>query len=324
MDRLNVGVIGVGHLGQHHARLYAHFPDTQLIGIVDLDRDRAKAIARQYNIPVFPNVQALLGEVDAISVAVPTAAHRNVVQRCLEAGVHVLVEKPLASTIDEARDLVDCASQRGVILQVGHIERFNPVMDVIRPFVQSPVFIECHRLAPYQVRGTDVDVVLDLMIHDLDLILSLNVGETKYVEGVGVKMQSSQVDCANARMTFSSGCFVSLTASRLSTSRLRTMHLFQSDLSLSVDFQSRHGLVYRRTDSSGGESAVIKETIQGTDEEPLKRELRAFVRSIQSGVSHGVSGEQGLHALELASAINESIRTAHASERFTRQTCSSG
>ena len=323
MDRLKVGVIGVGHLGQHHVRLYSQFSDTQLMGIVDLDRDRAEAIGQRHGAPVFSHVKELLGVVDAVSVAVPTSHHREVVQTCLEVGVHVLVEKPLASTVAEARAMVEFANHRGLVLQVGHVERFNPVMDGIRKVIHTPGFIECHRLAPYQPRGTDVDVVLDLMIHDLDLILSLNLGEPEKVEAAGVTVLSSQIDFANARVEFSGGCIVSFTASRMSTGRLRKMRLFQSDLYLSVDFQSRKGFGYRRTVLSGGESSVIEESIQGNDEEPLKRELHAFVQSVQSGVSLGVSGEEGLRALELAHAINESILKAGLREPFTQRAGSS-
>lgn len=323
MDQLNVGVIGVGHLGQHHARLYAQFPDTKLVGIADLDRDRAEAIGQQHDAPVFSNLQELLGAVDAMSVAVPTTHHREVVLSCLNAGVHVLVEKPLASTVDDARDMVACAKQHGLILQVGHVERFNPVMDVVRGIVQTPGFIECHRLASYQPRGTDVDVVLDLMIHDLDLILSLNLGDITQVEAVGVAVLSSQVDFANARVEFSGGSIVNFTASRMSTGRLRKMRLFQSDLYLSVDFQTRQGVVYRRADHVNDMSSVVEESIQGTDEEPLKRELQAFVRSVQSGMSHGVSGEEGLRALELAYAIIDSIHQSGSPEPFSHRVGSS-
>jgi predicted dehydrogenase len=317
MDRLKVGVIGVGHLGQHHARLYSQCPDAELIGITDLDGKRAEAIGQQHGTPVFTQVKELLDVVDAVSVAVPTSYHRDVVQLCLEAGVHVLVEKPVASTVTDARAMVEQASQRGLILQVGHVERFNPVMDEIRNIVRAPGFIECHRLAPFQPRGTDVDVVLDLMIHDLDLILSLNLGETKKVEAVGVAVLSSQIDFANARVEFSDGCIVSFTASRMSTGRLRKMRLFQSDLYLSVDFQSRQGLGYRRTVLEGGEPSVVEEPIQGNDEEPLKRELHAFVRSVQLDEQHGVSGEEGLRALELAHAINDSIHKASSPKSLT-------
>ncbi len=323
MDQLKVGVIGVGHLGQHHARLYSQFPDTELVGIADLDRNRAEAIGRQHGVPVLPNLHELLDVVDAVSVAVPTTHHREVVQSCLEAGVHVLVEKPLASTVEDAKAMVAFAQQQGLILQVGHVERFNPVMDVVRGIVHAPGFIECHRLASYQPRGTDVDVVLDLMIHDLDLILSLNLGEITQVEAVGVAVLSSRVDFANARVEFSGGGIVNFTASRMSTGRLRKMRLFQSDLYLSVDFQTRQGIVYRRANLSNEMSSVVEESIQGNDEEPLKRELQAFVQSIQSGMSHGVSGEEGLHALELAHDIIDAIHKSGSPEPFSQSMSSS-
>ena len=317
MDPLKVGVIGVGHLGQHHARLYSQLPESQLVGILDVDHDRAEAIGKQYNAPILSDIQSLLKQVEAVSVAVPTSYHHVVVQTCLEAGVHVLVEKPLASTVGEARSLVEYAKQRGVMLQVGHVERFNPVMDVVRGIVRHPGFIECHRLAPYQPRGTDVDVVLDLMIHDLDLILSLQLGEVRQVEAVGVAVLSSRVDFANARVEFSDGCIVSFTASRMSTGRLRKMRLFQSDLYLSVDFQTRQGIVYRRSNPAVEESSVIEEAIKGSDEESLKRELQAFVRSVRSGTSQGVSGEEGLRAMELAHAIIDSIHAVSSPASMT-------
>ncbi|MDT7041818.1 Gfo/Idh/MocA family oxidoreductase [Candidatus Nitronereus thalassa] len=316
MDKLRVGVIGVGHLGQHHARLYSQFSDVQLMGITDLDPDRASVIGQQHGVAVIPDMEALLKLVDAVSVAVPTSYHRAVVMRCLEAGVHVLVEKPLASLVEDAQAMVHFANQQGLTLQVGHVERFNPIMDVIRGIVRAPGFIECHRLAPYQLRGTDVDVVLDLMIHDLDLILSLKLGDAKKVEAVGVAVLSSRVDFANARVEFSDGCIVSFTASRMSTGRLRKMRLFQSDLYLSVDYQSRQGIVYRRVQAASQESTVVEESIRGNEEEPLKRELLAFVQSIQTGISSGVSGEEGLAAMELAQKIIASIHKTSAPDRL--------
>jgi predicted dehydrogenase len=319
MDQLKVGVIGVGHLGQHHARIYSQSPDVLLVGITDLDPERANAIGQQHGATVFPDMEELLGVVDAVSVAVPTSHHREVVLKCLEAGVNVLVEKPLASSVEDARAMVHSANQRGLTLQVGHVERFNPVMDVIRGIVQAPGFIECHRLAPYQLRGTDVDVVLDLMIHDLDLILSLKLGEAQKVDAVGVTVLSSQVDFANARVEFSGGCIVNFTASRMSTGRLRKMRLFQSDLYLSVDYQTRQGIVYRRTYGGPQESAVVEESIRGNEEEPLKRELQAFVQSVQSGISSGVSGVEGLVAMELAQKIIASIHKSSAPDRLTQR-----
>lgn len=310
MKTLKVGVIGVGYLGQHHARIYAELPQTHLVGVADIDHDRAAEIGNRFGAAIFSDYQELLGRVDAVSVAVPTLQHHEIVQGCLQAGVHVLVEKPIASTLEEGRQMVQSARRNGLVLHVGHVERFNPVRDLIQDLIRDPRFIECHRLAPFQLRGTDVDVVLDLMIHDVDLILSFGLGQVKTVDAVGVKVLSSQVDFANARVEFSDGCIVNFTASRMSTGRLRKMRLFQENLYLSVDYQSRQGIMYRQTGLPTGEPSVIEESIQAGEEEPLKRELEAFVQSIQTGASGGVSGEEGVAALEVAQAIIHSIHGA--------------
>lgn len=308
MELINVGVIGVGHLGQHHARIYSELPQTRLVGVADLDRSRRAEIGNRCGVPQFEDYRSLFGQVDAVSVAVPTLQHRDVVLDCLDAGVHVLVEKPLAVTPDEGRQMIDRSRQKGLVLHVGHVERFNPVRDLVRDLLTYPRFIECHRLAPFQPRGTDVDVVLDLMIHDVDLMLSFGLGLVNNVEAVGIEVLSSQVDFAHARVEFDKGCVVNLTASRVSTGRLRKMRLFQEDLYLSVDFLSRQGIMYRRAKGTAAESFVQEETIQAGDEEPLKRELQAFVQALQSGKPGGVSGEEGLAALELVHTIIQSIR----------------
>lgn len=308
MELMNVGVIGVGHLGQHHARIYSELPQTRLVGVVDVDQVRRGEIGNRLGVAQFADHRALLGQVDAVSVAVPTLQHAEVVSECLAAGVHVLVEKPIAATPEEGRRMVDQAERKGLVLHVGHVERFNPVGDLIRDRLSNPKYIECHRLAPFQPRGTDVDVVRDLMIHDVDLILSFGLGRIKEVEAVGIPVLSSQVDFAHARLACDNGCVVNLTASRISTGRLRKMRLFQEHLYLSVDFLSRRGLVYRQGETAG--SDVQEESIQAGDEEPLKRELEAFVQAIQSGTPGGVSGEEGLAALELVHTIMHSIRGA--------------
>ena len=306
MQLINVGVIGVGHLGQHHARIYSELPQTRLVGVADLDETRRAEVGNRFGAAHFGDYRNLLGQVDAVSVAVPTLQHREVVLDCLDAGVHVLVEKPLAVTPDEGRQMIDRAQQKGLVLHVGHVERFNPVRDLVQDLLSSPRFIECHRLAPFQPRGTDVDVVLDLMIHDVDLILSFGLGKVSKVEAVGTAVLSPQVDFAHARVEFDKDCVVNLTANRVSTGRLRKMRLFQERLYLSVDFLSRRGIVYRQVPSD--ESFVQEETVQAGDEEPLKRELQAFAQVIQVGTAGGVSGEEGLAALELVHAIKRSIR----------------
>ena len=307
MGVMKTGVIGVGHLGQHHARIYSELPQTRLVGVADIDQPRRTEIGDRFGAAHFGDYRSLLSQVDAVSVAVPTLQHREVVLDCLEAGVHVLVEKPIAATPEEGRQMVRHAKQNGLVLHVGHVERFNPVRDLVRDRISNPRFIECHRLAPFQPRGTDVNVVLDLMIHDVDLILSFGLGQVKSVEAVGIAVLSPQVDFAHARVEFNEGCVVNLTASRMSTGRLRKMRLFQEHLYLSVDFLSRQGIVYRQTDPATGESSVQEESIQAGDEEPLKRELQAFVQAIQTSVPAGVSGEEGLAALELVHAIIDSI-----------------
>ena len=306
MEVIKTGVIGVGHLGQHHVRIYSELPQTRLTGVADLDLDRGSEIGNRFGVDHFGDYRDLLDQVNAVSVAVPTLQHREVVLGCLEAGVHVLVEKPIAATPEEGRQMVALAKQNSLVLHVGHVERFNPVRDLVQGLLSNPRFIECHRLAPFQPRGTDVDVVLDLMIHDVDLILSFGLGRVSTVEAVGIAVLSPQVDFAHARLEFDKKCIVNLTASRVSTGRLRKMRLFQERLYLSVDFLSRQGIVYRQVPAN--ESSVREETIQAGEEEPLKRELQAFVQAIHTGAPGGVSGEEGLAALELVHAINQSIR----------------
>lgn len=308
MKRVRVGVIGVGHLGQHHARLYAALSGAKLVGVNDTDSERTRLVAERYHVPAQARLSALLEQVDAVSVAVPTSAHYAVAKTCLEAGVHVLVEKPIAVTPAEARELVGLARAKGLVLQVGHIERFNPVIRAVRPHVRRPGFIECHRLSPFGERGTDVDVVLDLMIHDLDMVLSLEPGPVEEVRAAGVPVLSSTVDIANARIAFGSGCVANLTASRVSTTRLRRLRLFQRDTYISVDYQTRQGVICRRVVGPGSRAEIKVEQVQGGDEEPLKLELEAFLKTIVAGTRPPVSGEDGAAAVELAHQVLDAVK----------------
>lgn len=303
MKDLRIGVIGVGYLGQHHARIYKSLPHAHLVGVADLDSKRANTIGTQHHVLAFSDFRLLIDQVDAVSVAVPTLDHFPVVKECLAAGVHVLVEKPIASTIDEGRELVDLASCEGLTLQVGHIERFNPVMELILPRIKNPGFVECHRLAPFQPRGTDIDVILDLMIHDLDIILSFGLGKISNVEAVGVSVLSPNIDFSNARIEFESGCVANLTASRVSTGHLRKIRLFQLDEYISADYQSRRGIFYRRAYGDDGRSSVKTEHLHGDNEEPLKRELDAFIHAVRNSSTPLVSGEDGTASLELAHKV---------------------
>jgi len=307
-NQLKVGVIGVGHLGQHHARIYSTLPNTTLVAVLDLDKARGQLIAKRYHVTFCENLANLLPQVHAVSVAVPTSAHYPIVKTCLEAELHVLVEKPITSTIDEGNELVRLAKEKQVVLQVGHIERFNPVVDVARPYIDHPGFIECHRLGPFQPRGTDVDVVLDLMIHDLDMVLSFNLGHVQQVEAVGMPVFTKIIDIANARIEFSRGCVANLTASRVSTGRLRKLRVFHPDRYLSVDYQAREAIIHQRVQTQGSDSAIRTHHLRGEDDEPLRRELLSFVNSVQNRTECLVPGEQGVASLELAHRVLEAIR----------------
>ena len=307
MTPIRAGVIGVGHLGQHHARLYASLPGSQLIGVVDQSIERAQVVAERHGARVFRTADELLPHVDVVSIAVPTSGHYAVVQACLNAGKHVLVEKPIAITLEEAQELVQLAKQRGCCLQVGHSERFNPIMAMMRPFIGQPVFIECHRLSSFSERGIDVDVVLDLMIHDLDLVLSLNPGPVEEVRAAGVAVLSSSIDIANARIQFQSGCVANLTSSRVSTNKMRRLRLFQRDNYLSIDFQTRQGMICRRNAKAGERPAVEVEQFQGGDEEPLKLQLESFLHAAGTGTRPVVSGEDGAAAVDIAHQVLRAI-----------------
>ena len=309
MTPLRAGVIGVGHLGQHHARLYASLPGSQLVGVCDQSAERAKTVAERHGVRSWTSLEDLLPQVDVVSVAVPTSAHYAVAKACLLAGKHVLIEKPIAVTCGEAHELVHLAKQGGRCLQVGHSERFNPIMQVMRPHIGRPVFIECHRLSSFSERGTDVDVVLDLMIHDLDMVLSFNPGPVEDVQAAGVPVLSSTIDIANARIQFKSGCVANLTVSRVSTNKMRRLRLFQRDNYVSIDFQTRQGMVCRREGKEGQRPTITVEQLQGGEEEPLKLQLESFLQAARTGVRSVVSGEDGAAALELAYQVLKAIES---------------
>jgi len=307
MKPFRAGVIGVGHLGQHHARLYASLPGAQLVGVLDHSVERAQVVADRYRARVFRTVEELLPHVDVVSVAVPTSGHYAVAKSCLQAGKHLLVEKPIAVMPGEAQELVELAKQRGCCLQVGHSERFNPVMTLMRPYIKKPVFIECHRLSSFSERGTDVDVVLDLMIHDLDLVLSLNPGPVEEVRAAGVAVLSSSIDIAHARIQFRSGAVANLTSSRVSTNKMRRLRIFQRDNYLSIDFQTRQGMICRRSAEAGKRPTVEVTNLQGGDEEPLKLQLESFLHAVGTGARPVVSGEDGAAAVAVAHQVLQAI-----------------
>jgi predicted dehydrogenase len=304
---VRVGVIGVGHLGQHHARLYASLPGSTLVGLVDADPRRAKEVAERVGTAVYDDVGVLLKQVEAVSIAAPTSAHHAVARQCLEAGVHVLVEKPITVTPAEARELIVLARARKAVLQVGHIERFNPVMLKARPFIRRPLLVECRRVSPFTGRSTDVDVVLDVMIHDLDMVLSFQPGAVTDVRAVGAPVVSDKVDVAHAWVTFDSGCVATLTASRVASTRARELTVVQRDACVSLDYQSRQATIRRFPAGLPASGEQASEQIHGGEEEPLKLELEAFLRAVQAGTQPVVSGQDGEAALSLAYRVLEEI-----------------
>ncbi|MBN2307739.1 MAG: Gfo/Idh/MocA family oxidoreductase [Candidatus Hydrogenedentes bacterium] len=314
MKPVRIGVIGVGHLGYHHVRNYQGLEEACVVGVVDADRARAEAVAGEFGVPAFESAQALFEEgVDAVSIVVPTTAHRDVALEALDAGAHVLVEKPIAATPAEAREMNDRARAAGRILQVGHIERFNGAVIALFEGVGRPLFIECHRLSPYPNRSLDVSVVLDLMIHDLDIVRALDGTEVTNVDAAGASVFSASEDIANARLRFASGCVANITASRVSMERMRKIRVFAENAYVSTDYSAQEVLVYRKKagpiDPSANPMEQIEiEPLAVEREEPLKLELRSFVRCVRDQARPVVSGEDALAALELAQRVVDAIR----------------
>ena len=279
---LRVAVIGVGHLGKHHARILSSLPGVELVAVVDTNRARAEEIAAANGTRAAFDFRDVLGQVDAVSVAVPTEVHRDIALAFLNAGVPVLVEKPIARSLREADDMIEAAADAGVILAVGQTERFNPALAAARPLVTDPRFIEVHRLGTFPERSLDIDVVFDLMIHDLDVVLSLVDSDVESLEAVGVPVITGRVDIANARLRFANGCIVNLTASRISRERVRKIRFFQPSTYVSIDYATQKVEVYRLLNAAGPAAAQGKPSIEGGEievvsEEPLKRELTDFV-----------------------------------------------
>ena len=311
----SLGVIGVGHLGYHHARLYHAMERVTLAGVADPNPAARKKIQQDFEgVPVYENTAALLASgLDGVSIVAPTSEHSALTRQALEAGVHVLVEKPMAATVAEAEGMVEAAQKAGRIMQVGHIERFNGAVMALFDAGMNPRFMECHRLSPFPGRGTDVSVVLDLMIHDLDIVLKLADSEVISVDAVGVPVFSVEEDIANVRLRFASGCVANLTSSRISVDRMRKIRIFDPNAYVSTDYSAQEVLVYGKKAGAIPPDANPMEHISITPlpvrkEEPLKLELEAFVVSICNGNPPQVSGEDGLSALRLAWRIIDAMR----------------
>jgi len=320
---IRIGLIGVGHLGKHHRRLLQEIPDVEFAGCFDIDPE-VKERERQRGIHVYDSSRALIEDVDAVDIVTPTTDHFHLAKQALQSGKHIFIEKPMTETPEQARELISLADSHDLRMQIGHIERFNPAVNALRELNLNPRFIESHRLAQFQPRGTEVAVILDLMIHDIDIILSLVNSPVEKVEASGVPVVTHSVDIANARVTFENGCVANITASRISQKSMRKLRIFQQSTYISIDFLTKTTEIYRLkeagNDESGGMPVILGEmeyegekkyivyeqpTIRETN--ALEEELRSFVRAMQSGDRPVVSGEDGLRALKVARLIEAKV-----------------
>jgi predicted dehydrogenase len=310
-EKLKAGVVGVGYLGRFHAEKYAALPEVELVGVADLDADKSRAVAEKLKVKDFADYREMLPHVSLVSVAATTSEHFAVVRDCLEAGCHVLVEKPITAGADEARELVRLAQERDRLLMVGHLERFNSAMQELQRRVTLPRFIESHRLAFFKERGTDVDVVLDLMIHDLDHVLNLVSAPVREIRAVGVSVLTDTVDLANVRLEFADSCIANLTASRMSLKSMRRFRLFQADAYLAVDFElGEFTCASKQPGALGPIPGVALEQRHFPKEDVLFKEIKAFVDAVQTGTAPPVPGEAGLAALGLALDIMTAMQKA--------------
>ncbi len=307
---MRAAVIGVGHLGRHHARIMAELEGVTLVGVADLNEARAGEIAAAHGTRAFISAESLIDQVDMVTVAVPTEAHAEVAIPFLERGIPVLVEKPLARSVEEADRIIAAARKSGAALAVGHTERFNPAVAASWHAIQEPRFIEVHRLGTFPERSLDIDVVFDLMIHDLDIVLAAVRSEVVSLEAVGVPVLTGRVDIANARLRFASGCVANITASRISRDRVRKIRFFQQDAYLSIDYGTQEAEIYRLVRHPGARPTIEGGKMDVVSGEPLKLELADFVRSAATGSRPGVGAEDGRRAVELAQRITE--RMGHA------------
>ncbi|MBN1999355.1 Gfo/Idh/MocA family oxidoreductase [candidate division KSB1 bacterium] len=315
-----IGIVGVGKLGNYHCNALTQIPEAELTGILDTDKNRAAEIAQKYNCQNFTNLEHMLDAVDVVGVIVPTTSHLDVAKPALERGMPVFVEKPIAGTVEQAREMLEIADRHNAVIQVGHIERFNPAIRALEDTELGPKFIESHRLSPFDPRGTDVAVVLDLMIHDIDIILSLVKSKVSQIQANGVAVVSDAVDIASARIQFENGCVANVTASRISQRKMRKMRLFQKDSYISIDFLQKLTEVFQLVDGTTNEQNtlilgqidkgakkrnIIYNKLDLPEDDAMQAEWKSFFHALQTGQPPVVSGEDGLKALEVANEITK-------------------
>jgi len=315
-EKLRVGVVGVGHLGQHHARVYAELEECQLVGVADVNPERGNEIAQRHTTTFFEDYHDLFGKVDALSIAVPTEHHARVGLDCLSQGLHLLIEKPMTPTLAEADHLIEVAAANQALLQIGHTERFNAAVVKLAQMVEQPAFIESNRLSPFPERSTDIDVVLDIMIHDIDIILSLVKSPVKKLDAVGIPVITSKIDIANTRLEFEAGCIANVTASRVSLKQERKLRIFQPEKYISLDYLAQALNVVelkhpeRRYDFPNSRPTIVPYQVKIQKQEPLKAELQSFVHCVQTKGIPVVSGIDGRNALDVAFKILQAMRIA--------------
>ncbi len=307
-NKIKAAVIGTGYLGRFHAQKYAAMDDVELVAVVDIDADRAQAVAAETGAArSCTDLNEILAEIQVASVVVPNIHHYEVAKPLLEAGIHTLLEKPLTNTVAQADELIALAAKNNVVLQSGHLERFNPAVRVLRERTGSPLFIEAHRLSGFKNRATDVDVVLDLMIHDIDIVLSVVNSPLEEIRASGLPVLTSNLDIANARLTFASGCTVNLTASRISLKDMRKIRVFQEGTYISADCATRENVIATSTPVEGAEPRVVPELMKHGETDNLREELLSFIRAVKGEHPVEVTGQEGRDALAVAIEINEAI-----------------
>jgi len=308
--RIKVGVIGIGHLGNYHLQKYQKLEICEITAVADMITDRAQKAAEIYKCAAFSDYRDMLGQVDAVSIAVLTSEHYKVARDFLAAGVDVLIEKPICATLEEADELIGLAKKKNLILQVGFVERFNPAIMALENVIEKPMFIEAHRLHPFFERGTDVDVILDLMIHDLDIILKFVNSPITGVEAVGVPILSDKIDISNVRISFATGCIANITASRISAKNMQKIRFFSPEGYHSVDCQKREIVSLGKRKNEAGQQQIVQNNIEVGSHDPLEEEIRSFVHSVVNRTRPLISGEDARKSLELAIDIIQKMKTA--------------
>ena len=307
MKKIKVAVIGVGYLGKFHAEKYKINKKVDLVGVVDSNKERRTEISKTLNVLQFSNYKEVLPKVDAVSIAVPTNLHYEIGKIFLENGKHVLLEKPFTSTLAQAKTLGKIADSKKIILQIGHLERFNKAFLKLENIIQRPLFIECNRISPFKIRGTEVDVIMDLMIHDLDIILKLNKSNIKNIQAKGIKVLTNKADIANARITFENGCICNLSSSRISEKVERKTRIFQKNAYFSIDYQTNRLDTYTK-ESNKSVQSIKRKSYQYENNDSLKKEIESFIDCVKSKKSPIVSSKDGINALKYALQISNKIK----------------